>query len=199
MKKETLVVVANSSFARLYKAINNHAFEELETWEHPESRLHDQDLVTSRPGRAFDSFGPGRHAMETKVSPKTQEFQVFASTIANHLEKAVEKGDVNPRLFAAGDLTASLTNKERSRTNFLLKKGDLTMKFFYQLIVCVALVGVVDADETQKRFNDMRKDEFESTDSLAIPLDSSELEQEEELEDLERMESQNQHHNNKFL
>lgn len=69
------------------------------------------------------------------------------------------------------------------------------MKLFYKLLMCVSILATAHADETQKRFNDMRKDEFESTDSLAIPLDSSELEQDEELEDLERIEKQNQHHN----
>lgn len=69
------------------------------------------------------------------------------------------------------------------------------MKLVYKAFVCVSMVAAVNADETEKRFNDMRKDEFESTDSLAIPLDSSELELDEELEDLERIEKQNQHHN----
>jgi hypothetical protein len=42
--------------------------------------------------------------------------------------------------------------------------------------------------KTQERLHDMRLDELESTDSLAIPLDSSELEQDEELDDLEAAE-----------
>lgn len=101
MKKDTFVVVANSSHAKLYKAINNHALTELETWEHPESRLHDQDLVSSRPGRAFDSMGPGRHAMQAQISPKTHEFQVFAKVIAEHLDKVIAKGEVKKIYIAA--------------------------------------------------------------------------------------------------
>lgn len=129
MKKDTLVVVANSSFARLYKAINNHALEELQTWEHPESRLHDQDLVSSRPGRAFDSFGPGRHAMETQVSPKTQEFHVFAKEIAHHLEKAVEKGDVKKIFLAAPPSFLGILRQRLSNNVAALIAGEFDKDF----------------------------------------------------------------------
>lgn len=71
------------------------------------------------------------------------------------------------------------------------------MRMMYQVLVCVSMMAVANADETQTRFNDMRKDEFESTDSLAIPLDSSEIEQDEELEDLEKIEKENQQSKNK--
>ena len=69
------------------------------------------------------------------------------------------------------------------------------MKLIYKALILISMVTAANADETTTRFKDMRKDEFESTDSLAIPLDSSELELDEELEDLERIEKQNQHHN----
>lgn len=71
------------------------------------------------------------------------------------------------------------------------------MRCVYQVLACVSMIAAANADETQERFNDMKRDEFESTDSLAIPLDSSELELDEELKDLERIEKQNQHHNSK--
>lgn len=45
---------------------------------------------------------------------------------------------------------------------------------------------------TRERMRDMRLDERESTDSLAIPLDSSELEQDEEHESLEKQEKEYQ-------
>lgn len=132
MKKDTLVVVANSSFARLYKAINNHALTEIETWEHPESRLHDQDLVESRPGRAFDSIGPGRHAMETQISPKVHEFHIFAKSIANHLDKAVSKGDVKKIYITApptflGILRQNLSHNVAAMVSAEVAKDFTTM------------------------------------------------------------------------
>lgn len=75
------------------------------------------------------------------------------------------------------------------------------------LTICIALAAgtfALYADptstqtrKTEERLQDMRLDERESTDSLAIPLDSSELEIDEEYEDLEAAERQNQHHNQK--
>lgn len=44
--------------------------EELEGLKHPASRAHERDLISDRPGRSFDSFGSGRHAMEEEVSLK---------------------------------------------------------------------------------------------------------------------------------
>lgn len=129
MKKDTLVVVANSSFGRLYKAVNNHALTELETWEHPESRLHDQDLVSSKPGRAFDSMGPGRHAMETQVSPKTHEFHVFAKEIAHHLDKAVEKGEIKKIYIAAPPSFLGILRQRLSNNVTALVAGEIGKDF----------------------------------------------------------------------
>lgn len=53
---------------------------------HPEGRLHEQDLVSDRPGRTFDSQGTGRHAKEVEVGPKKHEAIVFAGRIAERLE-----------------------------------------------------------------------------------------------------------------
>lgn len=129
MKKETLVMVANSSFARLYKAINNHALAELETWDHPKSRLHDQDLVTSRPGRSFDSVGPGRHAMQTQISPKTQEFHNFAKDLALQLEKAVLKGDVKKIYIAAPPTFLGILRQRLSNSVASLVAGEIPKDF----------------------------------------------------------------------
>jgi len=129
MKKETFVVVANSSFAKLYKAINNHALTELESWEHPESRLHDQDLVSSRPGRAFDSMGPGRHAMQTPVSPKTHEFHVFAKAIAEQLDKVVAKGEVKKIYIAAPPAFLGILRQRLSNGVTQLIAGEFDKDF----------------------------------------------------------------------
>lgn len=91
MKKQIWVIVANSSSAVIYEAVNNNSLKEVERFDHPNSRLHDQDLVSSRPGRTFDSMGPGRHAMEPPTSPKYHEFQVFAQNLAKRLEHAANE------------------------------------------------------------------------------------------------------------
>jgi len=83
MKKETWVVVANSSLARIFKLEKNQILIETEILEHPQSRLHNQDLVDGKPGRTYDSIGPGRHAMEPTSSPKHNEFNAFAKHLCH--------------------------------------------------------------------------------------------------------------------
>ncbi len=81
------VVVANSSRARILMAENSGmGLSEIETLEHPEGRLHEQELTSDFPGKAFDSGGQGRHAMGTPVDPKKQEAIKFAKVVADHLE-----------------------------------------------------------------------------------------------------------------
>ncbi len=81
------IVAAGSGECRIFVA---HApagpLQELETLSHPEGRMHEQALASDAPGRAFDSEGAGRHAMEVQVSPKKHEAMMFAGRIATRLE-----------------------------------------------------------------------------------------------------------------
>lgn len=62
------------------------------------------------------------------------------------------------------------------------------MKLFYKLLLCASILTTASsiADETQKSFNDMSKDEFDSTGCK---------QEEVKQDDLERIEQQNKHHN----
>ncbi len=104
MKKEIWVVVANSSYAKIYKAENNDKLTELCELKHPESRLHDRDLVSSKPGRTYASVGARRSSIEPHTSPKEQEVSAFAKQICHFLESAKEKEHLT-RIY----LTASPT------------------------------------------------------------------------------------------
>ena len=93
MKKESWILIANSSLARIYKLEKNHQLAELNVFEHPESRLHNLDLVSDKPGRDFESGGTRRHALEQKTSPKKQEFSHFAKLLADYLEEERNQGN----------------------------------------------------------------------------------------------------------
>jgi len=81
------IVVADASRARIFSSNGNLSnMQELETLTHPESRLHEQELTSDLPGRAFDSTGHARHAMGQTVDPKKQTEIVFARQIAEHLD-----------------------------------------------------------------------------------------------------------------
>ena len=81
------VVVANSSKARVLATKKaNGKLVETRSIEHPEGRMHAQELTSDLPGAAFDSGGQGRHAMSNEVGPKKHEQMVFAKEIAQMLE-----------------------------------------------------------------------------------------------------------------
>lgn len=94
MSSYAWIVVADSARARIFSVASASApLNPMEQLVHPEARLHDKDMKSDRPGRAFDSHGAGRHATGTPVSPKEQESIRFAKTIAEHLDQ----GRINNR------------------------------------------------------------------------------------------------------
>jgi len=87
------VVVADSTKARVLMAEKpGMELSEMDVLIHPESRLHEQELTTDLPGRAFDSVGDARHAMSSSVDPKKQEMVRFAKQVADHLESGRTSG-----------------------------------------------------------------------------------------------------------
>ena len=81
------VLVADNSRARVFSArSSNSALEEVDGFVHAASRLHDRDLTSDLPGRAFDSLGGGRHAMEQRVDPKDEQAIRFAEQLTAYLE-----------------------------------------------------------------------------------------------------------------
>jgi protein required for attachment to host cells len=124
MKKDCWLVVANSSLARIFKIEKKHELKEIATLEHPESRLHNLDLVSDKPGRDFESAGIGRHSLEPKVLPKRQEFAIFAKTIANYLESAHQQGEFETLYLAASPSLLGLLRQALSPHIAKLIKGE---------------------------------------------------------------------------
>jgi protein required for attachment to host cells len=86
----TWVVVAHRAGARIYE---NHGpgkgLKMVQEIPHPEGRLQNQEINTDRPGRAFDSGGPGsRHGMSEQVSATEHVADVWAKHLAETLETA---------------------------------------------------------------------------------------------------------------
>jgi protein required for attachment to host cells len=94
----TWVVVADNSQSKFYHITKFPKIEEISHLEHPESRLHNQDLVSSKPGRGFQSMGNARSSYQSKVEPKEQEAIKFAIQIADFLHSAHNKGEFH-RLY----------------------------------------------------------------------------------------------------
>jgi protein required for attachment to host cells len=88
------ILAADKSRAKLFSTkSSSSALDDVDSFVHAASRLHDRDLTSDLPGRAFDSIGGGRHAMEQRVDPKDEQAIRFAEQLAAYLEE----GRVNHR------------------------------------------------------------------------------------------------------
>ncbi len=94
------VLVADASRARLFKALKrNGPLEELRDWAHPESRLHEGDLVTDGDG---SNQGPGgHHGVAADPVHKTAEAERFAIELARDLDRARSSGDFSRMYLVA--------------------------------------------------------------------------------------------------
>ena len=91
----TWVIVADNCKAKIYKVLKFPKLEEIANIEHPEGRLLNQELVSSKPGRGFQSIGNSRSAYQSATEPRQVEAIRFASEIARHLYTAVNEGKFN--------------------------------------------------------------------------------------------------------
>lgn len=118
----TWIIVADASRARLFEAGSSSSdIFETETLTHPEGRLHEQDLTSDLPGRAYDSSGEGRHAMGSSVEPKKHEIEEFARQVASHLDKARTDNRLKDLiLIAAPAMLGELRNALSAETKKLV-------------------------------------------------------------------------------
>jgi protein required for attachment to host cells len=84
MKSNTWVLIADSSYAKLYNVEKKAApWTLVKDYTHPASRITDGGLTTDQPGRTHGSGASGtRSAMQSKTSPKEVEFEHFATELA---------------------------------------------------------------------------------------------------------------------
>jgi protein required for attachment to host cells len=113
----TWIVVADSARARIFTpAAQGRALEQVQELLHPSSRAHERELTTDRPGRSFDSDGPGRHAMSECVSPKEHEAWKLCKELADEIETARAQGRFDRLVLVAapaflGELRKTLSDQ----------------------------------------------------------------------------------------
>ncbi len=89
--KKTWILVADNSRARIFYANSLMApLVEIESFVHPASRQHEQELTSDLPGT--DRYGSMHHSYSDETDPKKQESMVFARTVARHLDEARKQG-----------------------------------------------------------------------------------------------------------
>lgn len=90
-----------------------------------------REIVSDRPGRAFDSSGlGGRHSMEPRTDPHEHEQRLFHQRIAAYLDTAAKNGEFDRLVVVAppkalGNLRSALTEAVRKKVIGELNK-DLT-------------------------------------------------------------------------
>lgn len=94
----TWVLVSDSAQAKIFRITKFPKLEVVETLAHPESRFRAQNLVSSPPGRNFQSGGVSRHAYQSLTDPRQVEAEKFASYLNEYLTAAHNQGAFN-RLY----------------------------------------------------------------------------------------------------
>jgi protein required for attachment to host cells len=92
--KRILLVVANASRARIYQ-VHSGQLEVMETLQHPASRARASELVSDRPGRAFDDNGgggPHRSSMTPPTDPHEVEMLAFAREVGRRTSIQARRG-----------------------------------------------------------------------------------------------------------
>jgi protein required for attachment to host cells len=100
--RNTWVLVAESSRAKLYTVNGRLApITEIEALVHPESRMHEGDLVSDSAGSDGGSVGQGRHVIDSRNTARDHESLEFARTLASRLDSARNNGDFDNLVLIA--------------------------------------------------------------------------------------------------
>lgn len=100
-KSEILVLVADGARGELLRRVRGAPpFETVATFANPDARLPDRKLGEARPGRAHESVGPRRSAIEPRSTPRTHALVAFADALAAALDGSV-KAEPGTRLVLA--------------------------------------------------------------------------------------------------
>ncbi|MDH5326368.1 MAG: host attachment protein [Gammaproteobacteria bacterium] len=118
---KTWVVVAESSRSRIFNMEKiNGPLVEILTFDNPEARKHDAEILADRTGRSYDSHGHGRNDISEHYAGK-QEAERFARQLAELLDSHRLTGDYEQLiLFAAPTFLGLLREHLTESTNRLI-------------------------------------------------------------------------------
>jgi len=125
----TWVLVAESSRAKLYRINGRLApFTEIDAMVHPESRMHEGDLVSDTAGSDGGSVGQGRHVIDKKHTAHEHESLQFAKQLASRLDSGRTNGDFDQLVLVAppeflGHLRSNLSKEVMSMVSRQVDKN----------------------------------------------------------------------------
>jgi protein required for attachment to host cells len=110
------IVVADQAEAIFYDAPSLDARpHEVGRISDPIARQHDRELASDRPGRCYESVGGARHAIERENDLRYQEAVRFARRISCRLDDALNRGEFEELVVAAGPPFLGLMRSEMSQ------------------------------------------------------------------------------------
>ena len=84
----TWILTANRSSASLFESDwPGKSMRRIQDIAHLQGRMQNRDIGADKPGRIFDSFGQGRHALSSEQEPTAHIAQQFALDLAELLNK----------------------------------------------------------------------------------------------------------------
>ena len=106
--RKTWVVVADRSRARIFSIEKPRGpLNEIEDLVHPESRAHDRDLTSDRPGRTSGD----NHVLGTAHSARDQQAHEFVREIASRLDSGRNGAQFERLVLVAGPDVLGLLRK----------------------------------------------------------------------------------------
>jgi len=130
MDQKLWIVVANASCVRVFNCKTIHKFEEIRTFVHPESRLHERDLKSDRSGSTLESYRSGYSSLAQPSSQKEVELEIFSKEVAEFLADAQSHGEVERiHLASSPSFLGALRHSLNGQVNAIVDKTvtkDLT-------------------------------------------------------------------------
>ncbi len=117
MKRKTVwIILANRTRARIFSkgTIISLPLTEIFDLVDPESRLHQRDVMSDRPGRTYNRLGHGRHALQDRYSLKREGSKRFVVRICSFLEQAHSQNKFQGLILVASAEFAALLRRQMS-------------------------------------------------------------------------------------
>ena len=133
MATVTWVLVSNAAEARLFKNEGcNTGLHLVQDWQHPDSRKHQDELVTDAGGRVQQSFAAGaRPGIEWQTSPKEAEMLHFANELATYLSAARKQNAFQHLVLVASPHILGLLREKLDAPTSAMISGTLSKDYTY--------------------------------------------------------------------
>jgi protein required for attachment to host cells len=121
------IVIADGGHARFVHPAPDNALHTIEAMDSADLHKKDQDLVSDRPGRSFESASAARHAYTPRHDPHDMAKQRFAQAVAERINENAAAGRFDGLVIAApsqvlNELLGALDGTTRAKLLGTLRK-----------------------------------------------------------------------------